>query len=376
MNSLLEPLFDFFARILSGIYSVVPSFGLSITIFTVLMMAAITPLTVRSTKSMLQMQRMQPQIKAIQERNKGDREAANVELMAFYRDNEISPLGGCLPVLAQSPVFIVMYRLLSGLTTRVGGVGSGVGHVVSQTQAGVEPTSWVYNDQVFQPEHIHHDSRLYHDLEGLTQMKFLGLDLSQSPSRAFAEGIVHFLPYGALLIAILGIQIYQNRQIQARNTSAQANSQQQMLLKIMPFILPAFAFPLAAAMSLYWGVQGLCRIVTQAYITKRFYRDHKDDPVPPVPTKSTKKGASAKSVAARSAQTSGSTKTKSSGNSGRTSAQSQVAKPSKGNKKGKQAPKKGRTSTGGSATTVSTSVNRLNTRKSGESRDNGPSKGK
>lgn len=101
---------------------------------------------------MLQMQRMQPQIKAIQERNKGDREAANVELMAFYRDNEISPLGGCLPVLAQSPVFIVMYRLLSGLTTRVGGVGSGVGHVgPSQTQAGVRPTSWVSTTRFFNP---------------------------------------------------------------------------------------------------------------------------------------------------------------------------------------------------------------------------------
>jgi YidC/Oxa1 family membrane protein insertase len=335
------------------------------------MMAAITPLTVRSTKSMLQMQRMQPEIKAIQERNKGDREAANAEMMAFYRDNEISPLGGCLPLLAQSPVFIVMYRLLSGLTTRLGGVGSGVGQVVRQTWQGETPTSWVYMRQVFRPEHIHHESRLYEDLAGKTKMPFLGLDLAQTPKNAFAEGFVHFLPYGALLIAILGIQIFQNRQVQARNTSAQTNTQQQMLLKIMPFVLPAFAFPLAAAMSLYWGVQGLCRIATQAYITKKFYRDHKDDPPVAVASTSSKKGSNAKARGTGNPKTTGSTKG-SSAPTGRSSAGGQRSgAKSASTKKGKPPRGSGRVSGAGLAPSSGKSAKQLNTRKSGEARDVG-----
>ena len=99
-------------------------------------MALITPLTVKSTRSMLQMQRMQPEMKRLQAKYKDDREKLNEELMKFYRENKINPLGGCLPIVAQMPVFIIMYRLLRGLTNRQGGLGSGIGHIAGQVQDG------------------------------------------------------------------------------------------------------------------------------------------------------------------------------------------------------------------------------------------------
>ena len=140
---MFEQFFDALASVLNFFYTIIPSglqptlgYGLSIMLMTVLVMALITPLTVKSTRSMLQMQRLQPEMKRLQEKYKDDREKLNQELMAFYRENQINPLGGCLPLLAQMPVFIIMYQLLRGLTVRPGGLGSGVGQIVAQTTWG------------------------------------------------------------------------------------------------------------------------------------------------------------------------------------------------------------------------------------------------
>ena len=143
---MFDPFFDALASVLNFFYTLIPNYGFSIMALTVLVMVLITPLTVKSTKSMLQMQRMQPEMKRIQAQYKDDREKLNEELMKFYRENQINPLGGCLPMIAQMPVFIIMYRLLRGLTNRQGGVGSGIGHILGQSGAGKALTPWVFTE--------------------------------------------------------------------------------------------------------------------------------------------------------------------------------------------------------------------------------------
>ena len=272
-----DPLFEFFGAIVAGIYAVIPSFGVAIVLFTFLVMVVTTPLTVKSTKSMLQMQRLQPELKQLQAKYKGDRERLNTELMLFYKENNISPVGGCLPVIAQAPVFIVMYHLIRGLTNRLGGTSAGVGHIVSQAANGKPLTSWVFTDQYFNPEHVNVATRFYKTMSTQNTMPFFGrgfrLDLAKTPAEAWAQGIVPFIPYLILLLLILVIQFIQNRQIQNRNPNANANPTQAMILKVMPFVLPVFAFNFAGALAVYWGVQGLMRIGTQSYITKELYGD-------------------------------------------------------------------------------------------------------
>ncbi|MEZ5267971.1 MAG: membrane protein insertase YidC [Microthrixaceae bacterium] len=130
---MFEPLFDALGSVMNFFYTLVPSYGFAIMGLTVLVMVLITPLTVKSTRSMLEMQRLQPEMKRIQEKYKNDREKMNAEMMAFYKEHKINPLGGCLPLLAQMPVFIIMYQLMRGLTVRAGGLGSGLGHIAGQT---------------------------------------------------------------------------------------------------------------------------------------------------------------------------------------------------------------------------------------------------
>jgi YidC/Oxa1 family membrane protein insertase len=274
---MFEGFFDFLGGILNFFYTLIPSYGIAIMLLTVLVMVLITPLTVKSTRSMLQMQRMQPEMKRLQAKYKDDREKLNEELMKFYRENKINPLGGCLPIVAQMPVFIIMYRLLRGLTTRQGGLGSGIGHIAGQVRMGDTLTPWIFTNQLFRPEHLNKSTELYKSLATTSKMNFLGMDLALSASQALKIGFITVLPYLALLLIMLITGIYQNRQLQARNTSGTANPQQQALMKVMPFFLPVFSFGFPSGLALYWCTQNFCRIGTNAYITKSVYRKEHPD---------------------------------------------------------------------------------------------------
>ena len=292
---MFEGFFDFLGAILNFFYTIVPfdslKYGLSIMLLTVLVMAVITPLTIKSTKSMLQMQRLQPEMKRIQSMYKDDREKQNAALMEFYKENQINPLGGCLPVLVQMPVFVVMYQLLRGLTVRLGGLGSGAGHVIAQDSLGEKMTPWIATKQNFQPVHLNETTELYKALSKTYRMGFLGMDLSLSASQVLKTGLLLTIPYFALLLIMLVTGIYQNKQLQSRNTSGNVNPQQQAIMKAMPFFLPVFSFGFPAGLALYWCTQNLCRIGTNAYITRSLYRkDHEDGVIETTATES-KKGS-------------------------------------------------------------------------------------
>jgi YidC/Oxa1 family membrane protein insertase len=293
---MFEGFFDALASVLNFIYTLVPEglrptfgFGFAIMGLTVLVMVLITPLTVKSTRSMLQMQRLQPEMKRLQEKYKDDRETLNQELMAFYREHQINPLGGCLPLLAQMPVFIIMYRLLHGLTERNGGLGSGAGQALAQVTRGVETTPWLFTDQNFNPAHLNPDTALYKALAATNDMNFFGMDLSLSAAQALRIGVLIAIPYFLLLLIMLGTGLFQNRQMQARNTSGNVNPQQQMIMKFMPFFLPIFSFGFPAGLALYWCTQNMCRIGTNAYITRSLYKKEHDEDAA-IEAKATEKG--------------------------------------------------------------------------------------
>lgn len=284
---MFERFFDALASVLNFFYTLIPGglretagFGLSIMLLTVLVMIVITPLTIKSTRSMLQMQRLQPEMKRLQEKYKDDREKLNQELMAFYRENQINPLGGCLPLIAQAPVFIIMYQLMRGLTERPGGLGSGAGQIVAQTQLAVPTTPWIFTDQTFTPAHLNPGTELYQALSATNDMNFFGMDLSLSAAQAVGTSIVTALPYLALLGIMLATGLYQNKQLRARNTSGNVNPQQQMLMRFMPFFLPIFSYGFPAGLALYWCTQNLCRIGTNAYITRSIYhKEQQNEPI-------------------------------------------------------------------------------------------------
>jgi len=264
-------------------------------------MVVLTPVTLKGTRSMIKMQHLGPELKKIQARHKGNRETLNQEMMAFYKANNINPMGGCLPLFAQMPVFLVLYQVLRGITRRLSDLGDSVGWVAGRLGVGESLGGAPTDPQAFYPAYVDHGSEIFRDLSNRSEMVFLGMDLSRSATTALSESVVAALPY-ALLILVVGISSwFQQRQIRGRNPDAAVNPQMQMMMKVMPFFLPIISFQLDASLVVYFVVSNLYRIGQQAYITRSLYGPNAEAtpvvvPEKVKPTKETKTASSSKKI--------------------------------------------------------------------------------
>jgi YidC/Oxa1 family membrane protein insertase len=236
--------FQFLADALAFFYDIWPSYAGAIVLFTLAIMLVLSPLAIKSTRSMIRMQRLQPEMKKLQAKHKDDREALNREMMAFYKANNVNPFSSCLPLLLQMPVFIVLYRVLHGLTK----TGS---------------------DGTFDPSYLNHSSSLYQDLSKTNEMMSWGMDLSKSAVQELQDaGVLVAIPYILLVGIVVVTSFVQQRQIQGRNPNASANPQQQMIGRIMPFIFIPISISLPAGVVVYFAVSNLVRVGQQALVTR------------------------------------------------------------------------------------------------------------
>src|SRR3954462_1294846 len=111
--NVLQPLIDFFEGILKFFHdSVGFSWGTSIIALTLVVRAALVPLTVKQFKSMQSLSRLQPEIKKLQAKYGDDKQRLNQEMMRFYQENKVNPFSSCLPIVAQLPVFFSLFYML------------------------------------------------------------------------------------------------------------------------------------------------------------------------------------------------------------------------------------------------------------------------
>lgn len=94
------------------IHGVIPNYGVAILLLTVLIKLVFWPLGTKSYKSMNQMKKVQPLMMEIREKYKDDKQRMNQEIMGLYKTYKVNPLGGCLPLLVQMPIFFALYRML------------------------------------------------------------------------------------------------------------------------------------------------------------------------------------------------------------------------------------------------------------------------
>ena len=240
---MFDPFFDLIGGLLAFYYRLVPNYALAIAMLTVSIMAVLTPLTIKGTRSMMELQVLQPEMKRIQQQYRGDREAMNREMVALYSHHGVNPLSGCLPNLIQIPVFLVLFRVLSGLTS--------------------EP-----------PRHIPESSRLYQDLTSNNpiEMVSFGIDLAKSANDVVKESFVEAIPYLVMFAVYVGLIFVQQRQMAARRAgqTSQISSQQQIIIKYLPYVFTVFAFFFQAALVVYFITSTLWRIGQQAYIHRRY----------------------------------------------------------------------------------------------------------
>jgi YidC/Oxa1 family membrane protein insertase len=222
---MLDPLYNALGAVLAFFYAIVPNEGVAIILLTITVMLLLFPLTAKSSRSMLAMQRLQPEIKKLQAKHKGDRQKLNEEMMKLYQENKVNPLGGCLPLVVQFPVFIALF------------------HVLRSTAATVPTGSSLYK------------AIIAAEPAGLT---FLGMDLSLKATDNHGD-LLSALPYYILVGAVFLTGFLQSRQSQ-RNTPPGANAQMQMITKVLPIAFGAFSLFFPAGLVLYFLVSNLWRL--------------------------------------------------------------------------------------------------------------------
>jgi len=265
VGEIFHPLFELFGYILAGLYAVWPNYGFAITGLTIIIMLALTPVTVKSTKSMLAMQRLQPEMKKLQAKYKGpeNREMLNQEMMRLYKDNGTSPFGACLPSLLQMPFLIVLYTLIRGLSATATKTINGHKVVIGA------------------PKYIPTNSQMHQALV-LSQGQmhwWLGMDLSSLPFQnhttnpfthqviTSASQAVLMIPYLVLIAAAMFLQYYQMKQMNSRNPqAAAANPQMQTMQKFFPIIFGVIYLRVPAGATIYMVVSSAMRIGTQEFM--------------------------------------------------------------------------------------------------------------
>ena len=235
------------AWLVSHFYSWTHSYGMALGLVALAVMLLITPLTLKSTKGMLEMQRLQPEMKKLQNQYRNDRQKLNEEMMKLYQEHKVNPLASCLPLLAQMPVFIIMFRVINGLITLEDGKTG------------------------FQPKYIDKTSELYKALVGQTKMNSWGLDLAIRPSTAMSDSFVKGLPYALLIVALCGLFFIQQRMVASRQTAPSMSPGQAKVMQYLPVLFALFQVFLPTGLVIYYAVQAVVRIIQQWYITRRFY---------------------------------------------------------------------------------------------------------
>ncbi|MEO5974576.1 MAG: YidC/Oxa1 family membrane protein insertase [Ilumatobacteraceae bacterium] len=239
-------IFEPAAGLIALFYGLVHNYAVAIGLIAVVVMLLITPLTLKSTKGMLEMQRLQPEMRRLQSEFKGDRTKLNEAMMKLYKEHKVNPLSSCLPIAAQMPVFIIMFRALSGLVKR----GS---------------------DGTFSPQYLNSNSDMYHALNGQKEMLSFGLDLAKSPINAVRDNFGTGLIYIFLVVILAGLYFVQQRMVASRTVSPTMSAGQAKLMQYLPVAFAIFQIFLTTQLVVYYMVQALVRIVQQYYITRRFY---------------------------------------------------------------------------------------------------------
>jgi len=245
VGSVFQPIYDLLGRIMAFFYGIFPNYAVAIALLTVVIMAVLTPFTIKSTKSMAAMQKLQPELKKLQQKYKGpeNRQLLNEEMMKLYKEEGVNPLGGCLPMLLQTPFLIMLYGVIKGLANKV----------------------MVHGKLVSLPRYIPTSSKMYHDLVvSGGQIKAFGMDLNLklwSPHSSFWAQV----PFGLFVLAAVGLQYFQMAQInnRSRKTGQAMPAQQQAMQRFLPLIFAYFYMIIPAAVVLYMIISTSIRILTQ-----------------------------------------------------------------------------------------------------------------
>src|SRR5579872_2095827 len=249
IDNAFHSLLNFLGSALAAFYQLAPNYGVAIILLTIATRVVLLPLTIKQTRSMQEMQRIQPELKKLQAKYKGgDKAKLNEEMMKLYKEHHVNPLGGCLPLLLQLPIFLALYRVLDAC---------------GKTKAHSKACLPQYVGLGHIPKGSSLYSALLHGHNG-----FLGINLGLSPVTILHSGLVQALPAFVLVFLMVASTWYQQKQIMGVSTGQQAD-QMKLMGQIMPLLLGVFSLELATGISVYWVASNIWTVGQQAIVLKK-----------------------------------------------------------------------------------------------------------
>lgn len=219
---------DWFAKVLLGLlnwfYAYVPNYGLGIIFVTIVVRIAIYPLTLKSMRSMKKMQLLGPELEELKKKYSDNQQELNKKMMEMYKERGVNPLGGCLPMLLQTPVFFALYRMLSSAYELRG--APFVGWITDLTQPDrMLPMPWMQG------------------------VPFLG----------------PMFEYLNLLPILMGVAMVVSQKVMPVSGPAQ-NPQQKMMMNIMPVFMSFMFYTMPSGLNLYFLTSTILGVVQQKFI--------------------------------------------------------------------------------------------------------------
>jgi len=213
-SGILGPINLILIKSLNGLYAVLKNYGWAIIIITILIKILFYPLTHKSFKSMKQMQALQPKIAVLRQQYKDNQQKLQQEMMALYKREKVNPMGGCLPMLIQLPIFFSLYKVLSSAYELIG-------------------ANFLWMESLSQPD------KIYTLIWGTTSIP------------------VNILPL------IMGVTMFWQQKMST------ADPQQQKMMMFMPVLFTFMLYSLPSGLVLYWTLSNVLSIIQQQYVNKR-----------------------------------------------------------------------------------------------------------
>ncbi len=209
------------------------NYGVAIILLTIVMRIIILPLSIKQTKSMIAMQKLQPQLKEIQKKYKDDREKMGQEMMKLYKENKVSPLGGCLPLLLQLPILFAMFEVLNSLSNPKSDYFAILfpGQRPPATKAAI--SSWVAS---------------------APQLQFLGMNITYTGQKLWTSG-------DYVQVVTLVVLTVATGYVSAKMMTV--DPRQSKMMAIMPLMMGIFAWILPAGVTIYFITTNLFTMVQQ-----------------------------------------------------------------------------------------------------------------
>jgi YidC/Oxa1 family membrane protein insertase len=283
-----QALLDALGWVVAQIYDFLPNYGVTIILLTVTIRLILLPLGIKQVRSMQHMQIVQPKIKQIQGKYKGNKQRQQEEIMKLYKEYGVNPFSGCWPVLLQFPILIAMYSVLRWPQHPIHvPTDSGLYAAVSQQIPETLPPGDPNGEPITTQDQI---KGLDPPLPGPTSgTSFLGMNLlcsaihAGNPDATLADksptgqdltyrvdcggDIVDRIPYYVFAVLMFGTTFFQQRQMQQASPPG-ASSQQQALLKVMPIVFGVFGVFFPAGLVLYWTTSNAWQIGQQYFMLK------------------------------------------------------------------------------------------------------------